>query len=62
MDVDDLVAAAAFLRARGQAPGRLIGHSLGGAVVLAADGRIPEPHAVATIGAPSDPVHVARRW
>jgi putative redox protein len=37
---------------------RLIGHSLGGAAVLAATERIPEVRAVATIGAPADPAHV----
>jgi putative redox protein len=37
----------------------LAGHSLGGAAVLAAAGRIPEARAVATIGAPFDPSHVS---
>lgn len=59
-NVDDLVAAADFLRARGQAPALLVGHSLGGTAVLKAAERIPESQAVATIGSPSDPVHVAR--
>ena len=36
----------------------LIGHSLGGAAVLAAATDIPEVQAVVTIGAPSDPTHV----
>jgi putative redox protein len=36
----------------------LIGHSLGGAAVLAAAGAIPETMAVATLNAPSDPAHV----
>ncbi len=57
-NVDDLVAAADFLRADVIAPKILIGHSLGGAAVLAAAGRVPETVAVATIGAPFDPVHV----
>src|SRR5205085_7640013 len=38
--------------------GILIGHSLGGAAVLAAAGQIPEVRAVATIAAPADPAHV----
>lgn len=60
MDVADIAAAADFLRdVRGRAPGLLIGHSLGGAAVLAAAGRIPEVRAVVTIAAPSDPGHVA---
>lgn len=55
----DLVAAANHLRRQYRAPTLLIGHSLGGAAVLAAAAEIPEVRAVATIGAPSDPSHVA---
>jgi uncharacterized OsmC-like protein/alpha/beta superfamily hydrolase len=58
-NVQDLVAAAAWLRAEHRAPSLLIGHSLGGAAVLAAASEIPESAAVVTIGAPSDPEHVA---
>jgi putative redox protein len=57
-NVADLVAAADFLRTTYTAPALLIGHSLGGAAVLAAAHRIPESVAVATIGAPSEPAHV----
>lgn len=57
-NVDDLVAAADFLRARFAAPTLLVGHSLGGAAVLAAAHRIPESKAVVTIAAPSDPRYV----
>jgi alpha/beta superfamily hydrolase len=57
-NVADLVAAADFLRRQHQAPKILIGHSLGGAAVLAAAGEIPEVKAVVTIAAPSDPGHV----
>ena len=57
-NVADLVQAADFLRATRQAPAILIGHSLGGAAVLAAAPKIPEAVAVATIGAPADPGHV----
>jgi putative redox protein len=57
-NVDDLVAAADHLRKTLSAPALLIGHSLGGAAVLAAAERIPEARAVATIAAPSDPGHV----
>ena len=57
-NVGDLVAAADFLRARHQAPLLLIGHSLGGAAVLAAAERVPEAVAVATIAAPAEPAHV----
>lgn len=61
-NVDDLVAAAGFLRERYAAPGLLIGHSLGGAAVIAAAQRIPEARAVATIGAPCDPAHVKKQF
>jgi len=57
-NVDDLVAAAGHLREAYEAPKIIIGHSLGGAAVLAAAGRIPEAAAVATIGAPAEPAHV----
>lgn len=55
----DLVAAANYLREKHRAPTLLIGHSLGGAAVLAAGANIPEVRALVTIGAPSDPTHVA---
>ena len=58
-NIDDLVAAADFLRAGYAAPKLLIGHSLGGAAVLAAASRVPEAEAVVTIGAPAEPAHVA---
>ena len=58
-NVQDLVAAAAFMRAQWRAPALLIGHSLGGAAVLAAASDIAEVKAVVTIGAPSDPHHVS---
>jgi uncharacterized OsmC-like protein/fermentation-respiration switch protein FrsA (DUF1100 family) len=57
-NVADLVRAADHLRATQQAPAILIGHSLGGAAILAAAGQIPEARAVVTIAAPSDPAHV----
>jgi putative redox protein len=57
-NVADLVCAANHLRDTRQAPAILIGHSLGGAAVLAAAAQIPEARAVVTIGAPSDPTHV----
>jgi uncharacterized OsmC-like protein/alpha/beta superfamily hydrolase len=58
-NVDDLVAAADHLRTQIAAPAILIGHSLGGAAVLAAAHRIAEARAVVTIAAPFDPAHVA---
>jgi uncharacterized OsmC-like protein/fermentation-respiration switch protein FrsA (DUF1100 family) len=57
-NVADLVRAADHLRATRKAPAILIGHSLGGAAILAAAGQIPDATAVVTIAAPSDPAHV----
>ncbi|HVY56258.1 MAG TPA: bifunctional alpha/beta hydrolase/OsmC family protein [Xanthobacteraceae bacterium] len=57
-NVADLLAAAAHLRSTRMAPAILIGHSLGGAAILAAAGEVPEARAVVTIAAPSDPAHV----
>ncbi len=57
-NVADLVKAADYLRDHHCAPTLLIGHSLGGAAVLAAASEINEVTAVATIGAPAEPLHV----
>ncbi len=57
-NVTDLVRAADHLRATRMAPAILIGHSLGGAAILAAAGKIPDAKAVVTIAAPSAPAHV----
>lgn len=57
-DVDDLLAAAGYLREELEPPRLLVGHSLGGAAVLRAAHRLPEVRAVATIGAPADPSHL----
>lgn len=61
-NVEDLSSAACFLRERYRAPALLIGHSLGGAAVLAAAGRIQEARAVVTIAAPSGPAHVRKQF
>jgi uncharacterized OsmC-like protein len=52
------VRAADHLRETRKGPAILIGHSLGGAAILAAAGQIPDARAVVTIAAPSDPAHV----
>ncbi|GAA1903353.1 hypothetical protein GCM10009716_11660 [Streptomyces sodiiphilus] len=57
-NVEDLVLAADALRQEYRAPSLLIGHSLGGAAVLAAAERIEGVRAVATVAAPADPGHV----
>lgn len=57
-NVADLIAAAQFLKTTHQGPTLLVGHSLGGAAALFAAAQIESIKAVATIGAPSNPVHV----
>lgn len=54
-EVSDVVAAAAFLEREYAAPRLLIGHSLGGAAVLAAAADIITTAAVVTIAAPYNP-------
>lgn len=61
-NIADLRAAADFLRRHYAAPALLIGHSLGGAAMLAVAGSIPEARAVVTIGAPSDSHNVLRQF
>lgn len=58
-NVDDLVAAAKALKEDGPgAPQLLVGHSLGGAAVVAAADQIASVRAVATVGAPFEVEHV----
>lgn len=59
-NIEDLVHAAEHLRGSVGGPALLIGHSLGGAAVLAAAERIPEAKAVVTIGAPASPGHLKK--
>ncbi|MBT8107352.1 MAG: bifunctional alpha/beta hydrolase/OsmC family protein [Gammaproteobacteria bacterium] len=58
-NVADLLAASAWLEQEHRAPDILFGHSLGGTAILQAAGEIPSAVAVATIGSPADPAHVA---
>ncbi|MEM9104837.1 MAG: alpha/beta fold hydrolase [Pseudomonadota bacterium] len=58
----DLMSAVEYMRDNFEAPSILIGHSLGGAAVLAVAGDIPEVRAVATIGAPADAAHVVHNF
>ena len=60
--VADVIAAADFMGSRGEAPSLLVGHSLGGAAVIAAASRIASSKAVATIGAPFDVEHVLQHF
>ncbi len=61
-NVQDLVAAADYLRKNHGAPALLIGHSLGGAAVLAAAPHVPEATAVVTIGSPASADHVTHNF
>lgn len=57
-NVEDLIAAATYLEKEHEAPSILVGHSLGGAAVVFAAQALEKVRAVATIGAPSNPIHV----
>lgn len=57
-NVDDLIAVNDYITKHYQAPGLLVGHSLGGAAVIVAASRLKNIKAVATVGAPSTVGHV----
>lgn len=61
-NIADLLAAVDWMRAHHGAPTVLMGHSLGGAAVLAAAPSVPEAKGVVTVGAPADPGHVAEHF
>ena len=61
-NLQDLLAAVDFLRNEYGAPQLLIGHSLGGAAVLAMASKVPEAKAVITIGAPYSAEHVKHNF
>jgi len=61
-NVEDLLRAAQALAERDMAPALIVGHSLGGAAVLAAAGQIDSVKAVVTIAAPFDPGHVTHNF
>jgi uncharacterized OsmC-like protein/esterase/lipase len=61
-NTEDLLSAARFLQQNYQAPELLIGHSLGGAAVLAMATQLPDVKAVVTIGAPFDASHVLHNF
>ena len=58
--VADVIAAGEALKSAGRSPSLLIGHSLGGAAVLAAGGELADVRAVVTIATPFDVSHVER--
>lgn len=61
-NVADLIKAADFLRKNYQAPQLLIGHSFGGAAVLAASAKLPEAEAIVTIGAPASTTAIEKTF
>ncbi|MEM6913826.1 MAG: bifunctional alpha/beta hydrolase/OsmC family protein [Pseudomonadota bacterium] len=62
MNLGDLRRAASFLEENYEAPQLLIGHSLGGAAVLASAAAIPSIRAVATLAAPADVHHITKQF
>jgi pimeloyl-ACP methyl ester carboxylesterase len=60
--VADTVRAVQFLQERGTPADLLVGHSFGGAAVLAAAGQAPDVRAVVTLGAPAEPRHVEHHY
>jgi putative redox protein len=62
MNLRDLEKAADYLRENFQAPKLLVGHSLGGAAVIAVAPKLPYVEAVATIAAPADVLHIKEQF
>lgn len=58
-NLSDLKDAYEYLEENFEAPQIIVGHSLGGAAVLHVAGQLAGVRAVATVGAPSTPTHVA---
>lgn len=61
-NLDDLEDAAAYLAGELEAPQLLVGHSLGGAAVLAVAERLESVHAIATVAAPASPTNVLKHF
>jgi uncharacterized OsmC-like protein/alpha-beta hydrolase superfamily lysophospholipase len=61
-NIQDLLSAAKYLEENFAAPEFLIGHSLGGAAVLAMASQLPSVKAVVTIGAPYHAAHVTHNF
>ena len=57
-NVEDLIAVSNYMEANYEAPSLLVGHSLGGAAVIAAAAQLKTVKAVATVGAPATVSHV----
>ncbi len=61
-NIQDLISAATYLEQNYHSPSLLIGHSLGGAAVLAAANFLPEVKAIVTIGAPATTQHLSHMF
>lgn len=61
-NIEDLTCAANFLSENYLAPELLIGHSLGGTAVLAAQAELDYVRACVTIGSPGEPEHVIKQF
>jgi alpha-beta hydrolase superfamily lysophospholipase len=60
--VNDVVRACEFMAEQGTPADILVGHSFGGAAVIAAARQAPGVRAVATVGAPVDPSHAEQHY
>ena len=60
--VDDIVQAARFMEGAGRTVRLLVGHSFGGAAVIAAAHLVDTVRAVVSIGAPYEPAHVEHTY
>jgi alpha/beta superfamily hydrolase len=61
-NVQDLLYAVKYLEQYHQAPSILVGHSLGGAAMIAVAEHVPSAKAVVTVGSPFEPGHVQKLW
>lgn len=59
-NIEDLVAAAKWMESQGMSPSLAVGHSLGGAAIIAAGDELPMVEAFAVIAAPSEPGHLEK--
>jgi alpha-beta hydrolase superfamily lysophospholipase len=60
--VNDVIRACEFMAERGTPADILVGHSFGGAAVIAAARQSPGVRSVATVGAPTNPAHVEHHY
>lgn len=60
--VNDVIRACEFMTEQGTPADILVGHSFGGAAVIAAARQSPGVRAVATVGAPMDPSHAEQHY